>query len=160
MTGRKAEVMADPVCLLSAEEWRGIAGPAPEGTPYLLCYFIGEDPEYWTRVEKLREETGLRVLLLPVTAESYRKGYDILDGAGPEGFLGAVSGAACLCTDSFHGLAFGTIFGVQTEVLRRYRDGDPESKNSRVDQFLRMIRETEMPEIRTRGREWLRTNIG
>jgi len=160
MTGRKAEVMPDPVCLLSAEEWRGIAGPAPEGTPYLLCYFIGEDPEYWTRVEKLREETGLRVLLLPVTAESYRKGYDILDGAGPEGFLGAVSGAACLCTDSFHGLAFGTIFGVQTEVFRRYRDGDPESKNSRVDQFLRMIRETEMPEIRTRGREWLRTNIG
>ena len=155
MTGRKAEVMPDPVCLLSRDEWNEIAGETPKGEPYLLCYFIGENAGYWDKVRALQEETGLRVLVMPVTAESYRSGYELLDGAGPEEFLAAVRDAECFCTDSFHGLVFGTIFGTRTEVLRRYREEDPESKNSRVDQFLRKMEETSMDELREEGRNWL-----
>ena len=99
------------------------------------------------------------MLVLPVTAESYRCGFELLDGAGPEEFLAAVRDAACLCTDSFHGLVFGTLFGIRTEVCRRYREEDPESKNSRVDQFLRLTREKEMEELREQGRSWLRENL-
>ena len=159
MTGRKADVMPDPVCLLSAEEWDSIAGSVPAGDPYLLCYFIGENPGYWDRVRALQRETGLRVLVLPVTAGSYRSGYELLDGAGPEDFLAAVREAAVFCTDSFHGLVFGTIFGTRTEVLRRYREEDPESKNSRVDQFLRLTAEKGTAELRELGRNWLRDNL-
>ena len=159
MTGRKAPVMPDPVCLLTAGEWNEIAGKAPEGEPYLLCYFIGSNPEYRERVQALQEETGLRVLVLPVTAESYASGYELLDGAGPEEFLAAVRNAACFCTDSFHGLVFGTLFGVRTEIIRRYREDDPESKNSRVDHFRRLAAEKGMDELRTMGREWLEKTI-
>ena len=159
MTGRKAEVLPDPVCLLSAEEWNEIAGSSPEGAPYLLCYFIGENREYWDRVRAFQQETGLRVLVLPVTAESYESGFELLDGAGPEEFLAAVRDAACFCTDSFHGLVFGTLFGTRTEVFRRYREEDPESKNSRVDQFVRLTAQKKMPELRETGREWLRENL-
>lgn len=155
MTGKKAEVMPDPVCLLSREEWSTIAADAPMDEPYLLCYFIGENARYWKRVQALKQETGLRVLVLPVTAESYCSGYELLDGAGPEAFLAAVSHAAFFCTDSFHGLAFGKIFGIRTEVLRRYREDDPDSKNSRVDQFLRLTKEKGMEELRAMGRDWL-----
>lgn len=155
MTGRKTSVMPDPVCLLSKEEWEKTASPGPDGEPYLLCYFIGENPDYWERVRHLQAATGLRVLVIPVTAGSYQSGYSLLDGAGPEMFLGAVKNAAMLCTDSFHGLAFGTIFGIQTELIRRYREDDPESKNSRVDHFRRLTREKGMDEIRQEGREWL-----
>ena len=153
-------MMPDPVCLLSAEEWAGIAGKTPEGEPYLLCYFIGANPAYWDRVRALQQETGLRVLVLPVTAESYRSGYELLDGAGPEEFLAAVRGAARFCTDSFHGLVFGTVFGTKTEVIRRYSEDDPESKNSRVDQFLRLTEEKGMDEIRNTGRAWIRDAVG
>ena len=159
MTGRKASVMPDPVCLLSAEEWKEIAGAAPGNRPYLLCYFIGSNPEYWERVRSLRQETGLRVLVLPVTAESYSSGYELLDGAGPEAFLAAVENAACFCTDSFHGLVFGTLFGTRTEMIHRYREDDPESKNSRVDHFRRLTAEKGMDELRATGREWLRKTI-
>ena len=155
MTGLKADVMPDPVCLLTRDEWNGIAGEAPGGEPYLLCYFIGENADYWNRVRQLQAETGLRVLVMPVTAESYRNGYELLDGAGPEEFLGAVRDAACFCTDSFHGLVFGTIFGTRTELCRRYREDDPESKNSRVDQFLRDMESSSLEEMRKQGREWL-----
>ena len=159
MTGRDAEVMPDPVCLLSREEWAEAAAPAPEGEPYLLCYFIGENPAYWDKVSRLQAQTGLKVIVMPVTAEGYRSGYELLDGAGPEAFLGAMKDAAMLCTDSFHGLAFGTIFGTRTELIRRYREDDPESKNSRVDHFRRLTAQKGMEEIRQEGREWLESKI-
>lgn len=155
MTGRKADVMPDPVCLLSPEEWNEIAAKPPEGEPYLLCYFIGENPAYWEKVRALQQDTGLRVLVMPVTAESYGSGYDLLDGAGPEAFLSAIREADCFCTDSFHGLVFGTLFGTRTELIRRDREGDPESKNSRVDQFMRLTREKGTAELRETGRRWL-----
>ena len=160
MTGKRPDVMPDPVCLLSAEEWGEIAGETPAGAPYLLCYFIGENEDYWNTVRRLQQETGLRVLVIPVTAGSYDSGYEMLDGAGPEGFLGAVRGASCFCTDSFHGLVFGTVFGVRTELLRRYSDRDPESKNSRVDHFLRLIKEKGTEILRRQGRSWLEAHLG
>ncbi len=159
MAGIRADVMPDPVCLLSREEWAGIAAPAPEGEKYLLCYFIGTNRSYRERVREISRETGLRVLEIPVTAEGYSDGFERLEGLGPEDFLGAVFGAACFCTDSFHGLVFGTLAGVRTEAFRRYREDDPESKNSRVDHFLRTIREKGPEELRTLGREWLKKNL-
>ncbi len=159
MTGIRAEVMPDPVCLLNREEWTGIAAPAPAGDPYLLCYFIGENESYRDTVRRISGETGLRVLEIPVTAEGYSAGFEKLEGIRPEEFLGAVQGASCFCTDSFHGLVFGTLLGVRTEALRRYREEDPESKNSRVDHFLRLIREKGPEELRTQGREWLKRNL-
>jgi hypothetical protein len=54
---------------------------------------------------------------------------------------------------------FGTLAGVRTEAIRRYREDDPESKNSRVDHFLRMIGEKGPEELRTLGRSWLEKNL-
>ena len=159
MTGIRADVMPDPVCLLSREEWREVAAPAPSGEPYLLCYFIGTNNEYREKVRQLSRDTGLRVLEIPVTAEGYGNGFERLEGLGPEEFLGAVSGASCFCTDSFHGLVFGTLAGVRTEAFRRYREDDPESKNSRVDNFLRQIKEKGPEELRAQGRKWLKEHL-
>ena len=159
ISGVQADIMPDPVCLLTRKEWEEIADPMPAGDPYLLCYFIGENPEYRKTVRKISEETGLRVLEIPVTAEGYAGGFELLEGVSPEGFLGAVRGASCFCTDSFHGLVFGSVFGVRTEPLRRYRDDDPESKNSRIDNFLRLIREQGPEEIRSQGRNWLKEKL-
>ena len=110
-------------------------------------------------MEKKGVLTGLRVLDVPVNAASYRSGRELLDGIGPREFLGAVRNAAVLCTDSFHGLAFATIFGVRTELIRRYREDDPESKNSRVDHFLRLVNEKGMEQIREEGTAWLRNAL-
>ena len=156
ITGNRPPVMPDPVCLLERQEWDQISVPYTSEHPYLLCYFIGENPEYWERVQNLCEKKGLEAVVIPVTAEGYRqKQYKLLDGAGPEEFLGAVAGASMLCTDSFHGLAFGTIFEKQVDLIRRYRDDNPESKNSRVDHFLREIRQKGIPNMRREGLEWL-----
>ena len=159
ITGIRADVMPDPVCLLSREEWEELAAPPPGGDPYILCYFIGENPEYREKVRRISAGCGFRVMEVPVTAEGYQSGFALLEGLGPGEFLGAVKGAACFCTDSFHGLVFGTLMGVKTEPMRRYRDDDPESKNSRVDNFLRQIRDKGPDELRAQGRNWLREKL-
>ena len=159
MTGIQADVMPDPVCLLSRQQWEEIAEPVPAGTPYLLCYFIGENAAYREKVRRISKETGLRILEIPVTAEGYNAGFECLEGLGPEAFLGAIKGASCFCTDSFHGLVFGTLMGVRTEPLRRYREDDPESKNSRMDHFLRQIKKRKPEELRKQGRNWLQRNL-
>ena len=157
--GQKPEVMPDPVCLLTRTEWEESCGSVPSGDPYMLCYFIGENTAYWERARDIHQKTGLRILVVPVTADSYAQPLDRLDGAGPEDFLGAIRGAELVCTDSFHGLAFATIFEKKVELIRRYRDDDRESKNSRVDHFLREIQTKGLETMRKEGLRWLAARL-
>ncbi len=159
IAGIHADVMPDPVCLLSREEWSEIAAPPPSADPYMLCYFIGENESYRHKVQEISTESGLRVFEIPVSSAGYQSGEELLEGLGPEEFLGAIKGASCICTDSFHGIVFGTLMGIRTEVMRRYRDDDPESKNSRVDHYLRIIREISPDEMRERGITWLKKQL-
>ncbi len=156
ITGKRPAVNPDPVLLLSRESWEEIA-PRREGTaPYLLCYFIAENPAYWERAEQLARDRNLKLLVLPVTAESFGRGEERLEGAGPLEFLGALRGAAGVCTDSFHCFAFSTLLERPCEVCRRDAEGDPESKNSRIDSFRRLAAEEGIPALRERGLQWLR----
>ncbi len=156
ITGKKVEVMPDPVCLLSRESWEELAPRRKAESPYLLCYFIAENPVYWERAEALAREKGLKMLVLPVTAESFEKGEERLEGAGPEEFLGALRGATFICTDSFHCYAFSVILDRPCEVCRRDRDGDPESKNSRIDSFRKLAEAEGIPALREKGLNWLK----
>ncbi len=156
ITGKRPDVMPDPVCLLSRESWEEIAPCRKAEEPFLLCYFIAENPSYWERAKALAEENRLRMIVVPVTAESFDRGDERLEGAGPLEFLSALRGAAMVCTDSFHCLAFSTILGSNCVVCRRDRDGDPESKNSRIDSFRKLAAEEGIPALRDRGLAWLR----
>ena len=160
MTGVTADVMPDPVCLLTREAWEELASPPPSDEPYLLCYFIGANPDYWKKAREEAGRRGLKVLVLPVTAESWNQGYETLDGAGPEEFLGALLGAAAVCTDSFHCLAFSALLGREYILCRRYREEDPESKNSRIDSFLRQWKAEGPDRLREKGLAWLREKTG
>ena len=160
MTGKRAEVMPDPVCLLTRNEWETVmtAPPVARGA-YLLCYFIGENTAYWETVRQLQTELQLEVLVVPVTAESFSAEYKKLDGMGPEEFLGALHGAAAVCTDSFHCFVLSTIFEKPCIVCRRDREDDPESKNSRLDSFRRELGREGLEGLRNKGIRWLETQL-
>lgn len=139
ITGKYPVVMPDPVLLVEQSEWRNLAQPPEKEKPYLLCYFIGDRDDYWTQAESLAAEKGLSIRVLPVTERSYQVGFPLADGVSPRQWLGWIEGAACVCTDSFHGAAFATIFHKPLHMLRRYQEDDPESKNSRIDQLTRSL---------------------
>lgn len=139
MTGARPAVMPDPVLLVGRETWQTLAQPPKAERPYLLCYFIGNDDSYWTRARAIAAEKRLDIRVLPVTEAAYQQGLTLADGASPQQWLGWIRGAAHLCTDSFHGAAFATLLHCPLSIFRRYREDDPESKNSRIDQLTRAL---------------------
>lgn len=173
MLGRLPAVMPDPVCLQPQEVWKTLAQHPHRKHPYLLCYFIGDDPSYWERVERYARKTGLRVKVIPVTENAYRQPYMLADGLSPQEWLGWLDEAAFICTDSFHGAVFASILQRPFSVFRRYKENDPESKNSRIDNLMRELGldadyesipweqvSARLSAMRQRGLDWLETNLG
>ena len=172
LPGVDIPVLPDPVCLLTREDWLELAQMPHRKHPFILCYFLGESPAYWTRVKRLAERTGLRVKVIPGTEEAYCQPFDLCEGLSPEEFLGYLAEAAVVCTDSFHGTVFSTLLQKQFEVFRRYREEDPASRNSRIDHLLRTLEldrdEAEIPwervsahlgAMRQEGMAFLRTLV-
>ena len=139
LTDRPVAVLPDPVCLLTREDWRRLARPYAHQGPYIAVYLIGDRESYRERVEAVSRETGLPVVIIPVTAAAYAWPYEKASGLSPEGWLGVLDGAARVITDSFHGALFSLILGKELTLLRRYREDDPASKNSRVDNLFRQL---------------------
>lgn len=139
IAGVEAAVMPDPVMLLPRARWLALIGDEAAAEPCILCYFIGNDASYWERVRHLQEETGLPVRVIPRTEEARQSGWPLEEDVPPQRWLALLAGAAHVVTDSFHGAAFCAILNRPCSILRRYREDDPESKNSRVDQLLRTL---------------------
>ena len=171
MTGTTPAVMPDPVLLQTRQQWQALAERRPGGMPYLLCYFIGDRPDYWRQVSELAQRLNMPALVIPKTEAAYQAGHALAEGASPAAWLGLLDGAAHIVTDSFHGAAFACVLNRPFTLMRRYREDDPENKNSRVDQLLRTLAltDTENPDWasvnlrlaqeRSRGREWLRSAV-
>lgn len=172
IAGRHADVMPDPVCLIGRERWLRLAQERAYDGKYIACYFIGDRPDYWQQVRRLQEEMRCGVVVIPVTDGAYRQPYTLAEGLSPQAWLGTLGGAEHVVTDSFHGALFACVLGRRLTLLRRYREDDPESKNSRIDQLMRTLRippnDTEMDmeavsarlaDERERGLAWLHQAI-
>lgn len=172
IAGISPDVMPDPVCLLKRSAWESVAEMPETEEKYILCYFIGNSDQYRSKVDALAAETGLAVRVIPVTVQDYYSGRELLDALTPEQFLGYIAKADMVCTDSFHGTALAMIFGKPCEVIRRYREDDPESKNSRIDQLARRLGmesgkrdqpwdviDRNLEQARIEGRNWLKASL-
>ncbi|MBR6030068.1 MAG: polysaccharide pyruvyl transferase family protein [Clostridia bacterium] len=163
-------VMPDPVFLVTPDRWQALASP-PKQRGGMVCYLMGDAPANWERVAALSKSFS-RTTLIPVSAQSYHQPYHQEAGKDPRDWLGLLLSADHVCTDSFHGAAFAVLLGIPVTILRRYRDGESSSKNSRIDQLLRHIGhggdDTVLPDEKTRqaverlrkmGRSWLKEQI-
>ncbi len=171
MAGVTPAVLPDPVMLLPKERWQALmSGEAPQER-YLLCYFIGDSPDYWETVRETAEREGLAVRVIPRTEGARAAGFPLEEDVPPERWLALIGSAARVVTDSFHGAAFSAILNRTCTILRRYREDDPESKNSRIDQLLRTLDtdtltdaawpavNARLAEAAERGRAWLKSAI-
>ncbi len=166
LPGKEIAVMPDPVFLLTRQEWNALVGN-PETANTCAAYFIKDNPDYPDKAKHLAGETGLKLLPLAVTP-SMQALPDAVCNPDPMEWLRRMAAANHVITDSFHGAAMAAILGKPLTILRRWKDGDPQSKNSRVDQLKRLLGWTEdaacMPgeavderlsQLREQGRSWL-----
>ena len=139
MGGVEPVIMPDPVMLVDKENWQSIMDKnVPQGK-YVLCYFIGDKQVYWETVAAVAQREGCEVRVIPRTEEARNSGYILEEDVPPQRWLGLINGAAHVVTDSFHGATFSAILNKECTIVRRYREDDPESKNSRIDQLLRNL---------------------
>lgn len=152
------QVVADPTYLFTKEEWEGLIPPRKvieDG--YLLCYFLGDSEPIKKYASCLARKKGLRLVsILSDECQSNDSLFadEVLIGKTPEDFVNLIRNAEYVLTDSFHGVAFSVINQKQFNVFYRRRNAVKESRNSRIDNIVRMwgveerlIREPENLEI-------------
>lgn len=116
LTGRSVPVVLDPTMLLTREDWELLADPplSLAGTRYVLQFFLGD-----------AEDERLSIVGLYARANDLQV-VDIQDVKRPEWycrspltFVGAISHASLVITDSFHAAVFCVIFGIPFLLKQR-----------------------------------------
>lgn len=142
LSGKTATVVCDPTMMLTAEQWMHIQSEEPfaEGK-YILCYFMGDNPEHRSFAKRLRDKTGLKIIGLLhgatyIAEDEFladEKPYDV----GPSEFINLIRNAEYICTDSFHGCVFSILNKKSFFAFRRWPDNSKFSANDRLYTLLK-----------------------
>lgn len=96
---KPVQVVCDPVFLLSREKWvENMQLKAPEGK-YILCYFLGDNPEYQKTVKKLRDILNIKVKIIPTNTFGYALGFETQKTVGRR--TGSAAVWCGICADRF-----------------------------------------------------------
>lgn len=137
--GIRPPLVVDPTLLLDEREWQGFAQPVAEHDSYCLIYFLGDSTENWKAARAIAKSRGLRIVAIPVFERDRRRAEAPSYSIGPAEFLWLISHASCVCTDSFHGMVFSTIFKRDFVAFERFDPKSTDSQNTRVYSFLEMM---------------------
>ncbi|PYG89470.1 coenzyme F420-reducing hydrogenase beta subunit [Ruminiclostridium sufflavum DSM 19573] len=143
LTGQEARVVLDPTLLRDKSMWDRLVSSKEYlnilKRPYLLCYFLGRCERYWHSVSRIAKLLDLEAVVIPVHPNDYKRGFEVIKGAGPKEFLELFSGAEFVCTDSYHGTIFSIINEKPFVVYKRFSDKSKKSQNSRIYSLLRLL---------------------
>lgn len=141
----KAELVCDPVFLLSKEEWENFAiNDLNINNNYLFAYLLGDDEKERIQARKLADRLCIDLVLIPHVKRRYNK-YDenIADyapiGINPKEFIGLIKNADYIVTDSFHGTAFSIIFEKKFVSISRFKKNDVNSLSNRIMSVLELF---------------------
>lgn len=124
---RPIETVADPVFLLTKEEWSKIAKTTIK-EKYILCYFIGDSKGLRDFAHKVQKETGYKAIVILKNLRDIKFGFKSFFDVGPSEFIGLIKNAEYVITTSFHAVAFSIIFSKKFWVFT----GDSSKPNSRI----------------------------
>ena len=62
------------------------AVPTGQKSPYILCYFLGNNEETWEHVKTIRK-ANIPLKIIPIFCQDYERGYDVVNGVGLENLL-------------------------------------------------------------------------
>ncbi len=119
LTGKDATVVCDPTLLLTAKEWESVLKLKPQKTdkPYILVYVLSymynPYPYINNIIKYVKDTLGYQVILLGgKVLNSFKVGGKCLRDRGPVDFVDLFRNASFVITDSFHGTAFASTFGI------------------------------------------------
>ena len=127
--GFRPTKVVDPSLLLAAEQWDAITNRAMLSVEiskrgFILCYFVMNDARYWEYVKKVKEDTKLQIIVLPMHKNDEKQEYDVVLDGTPYEFLWLIKNAEFICTDSFHACVVSMIYHKEFYLLRRTRKSE------------------------------------
>lgn len=155
LIGERPRVVLDPTLLLDSDTWSELAGPCSVGEdPYCLFYFLGSHRGNKRAAQRIAKLNGLRVLEIPVFENRQGRPGVLGPDVGPAEFISLVRDASLVCTDSFHGMVFSTLFEKPFIPFERFSPNDSASQNTRVYNFLSLTGLEEILLTRSRLEDW------
>lgn len=131
LTDRDAPVLVDPTLLISKEQWSMLKIPQSLNVKYLLFYFLST-PTKETQEKLLAFIAGKGNVIVALNSrlEYLEDKIKVLyPDCGPGEFIGYVSDADYVFTDSYHGMLFSIMYQKEFwSVEREYGDFDQSSR--------------------------------
>ena len=127
--GFQGEQKDDPVFLLSKEEWSAICDDTGRDKRFVLVYDFFSDPRIKNKAKEAARRMKLPIFAICPRYQWYADKNFMT--AGPCTFLSLIKNAACLITNSFHGIAFSMIFDTPFVFVER-----PDGLNTRMKELL------------------------
>ena len=142
---REGTVVLDPTLLFTGAEWMEIQDEKPFlDEKYIFCYFLGVDCEHRKFAEKIKEQTGFKIVALQHFDEFVEEDISFADEAlfnvGPSEFVNLIRNAQFVCTDSFHGTCFSILNHKKFFTFNRFKANNTQSTNTRIDSLLTMLK--------------------
>lgn len=136
LTRNEIDVCLDPTLLLDSEDYRSAMAPTPVEGPFVFAYMLEENPAVMRQAEWVAKEVGARVAYVSKRGRRVSVPSVNLYGIGPSEFLGLVSGAEAVVTNSFHATVFSLLFGIPFQTIATRNSG------SRMRGLLESLGET------------------
>ncbi|MEG1007617.1 MAG: polysaccharide pyruvyl transferase family protein [Bacteroides sp.] len=108
---KEVETVADPTFLLDVEYWKGIAQYPAVSNEYIVVFLLSRNQEVVDYVIRLSKESRLKLIFMKINALPESDDYTIDNEIGPREFLGYLSKANMVITDSFHCTVFSILMG-------------------------------------------------
>ena len=134
-----ADVVCDPVFLLDEDCWINIARKPVENIPenYILYYALRKDEKLIRAAKKVGKDYGIPVFSIHPNGGRSFMIENQLHKIGPKEFVWLIKNAAYICTNSFHAVAFSSIFKKKV-VFHGYENG-----KGRVESLLSILKSPE-----------------
>lgn len=144
LINRDVPIVCDPTLLFCAEEWRGVIPQKRRiNEPYILCYFLGNNPKQRIWAKELASNTHLKIVQLPNLDEYIKSDEGFADyplyDVDPLDFVSLIRDAEFVLTDSFHCTALSALHQKIFFCFRRYQDDGTVSTNGRLYSLLKSI---------------------
>ena len=123
------QIVVDPVFLLDRSVWEQRCSECLTGK-YIFVYSMENSPALETIVNELKRISGLPVYVVRGGGTTGRITGEEVFSCGPSEFLGYIKNAEYLITNSYHGTAFGYIFGKKTLSIAH------STRNTRLENLL------------------------
>lgn len=141
LIGKEVPVVCDPTLLFSAKEWAEVLPTTRKiQDPYILCYFLGNNPSQREWARKLAKETSLKLVQLPNLDEYIKTDEGFADyplyDVSPLDFVAMIRDAEYVLTDSFHCSVFSILHQKRFFSFRRYSIDSSVSTNGRLYSLL------------------------